>query len=167
MTRYTNDGSKDWPGPDAEVHVVSGGTGTYGRPKKRRMWPWVALLAALVLVCAGGITLVVGNAVKETSKELQVPPIKPAVSPSKPTPGLITEGVWEVGSDTGPKAGTYRVVERLVEDSLCYWQVSEDSAGQNIVSNDNPTGGTPQVTLKKGQWFKTQGCGEWKRLTQK
>jgi len=80
----------------------------------------------------------------------------------KGVPSEVSEGVWEVGS-ADVSAGTYRVVHTLAKDSMCYWQVSTDPEGAHIVSNGIETGGTPQVTLKKGQWFKTSGCGPWKR----
>jgi hypothetical protein len=44
---------------------------------------------------------------------------------------------------------------------MCYWQVSSDEAGEKIISNDIVTGGTPQVKLKNGQWFKSENCGTW------
>lgn len=72
----------------------------------------------------------------------------------------IPEGVWSIGEDF--PAGTYRVAENLDAGSLCYWSKSSDPEGDKIIDNDIPTGGRPQVVLKKGQWFKTQGCGVWK-----
>jgi hypothetical protein len=86
---------------------------------------------------------------------------KPTTDPSAAS-GQITEGVWKVGTDI--TAGTYRT-DTNVSGSTCYWQKSSDAEGTKILSNDLPTGGRPQVTLTKGQWFKTQGCGDWSRIS--
>lgn len=71
----------------------------------------------------------------------------------------IEEGVWEVGVDVRP--GKYKVHEALVGD--CYWQISP-AGGDDIVANDNPTGGRPVVILKKGQEFTNEGCGTWSKV---
>jgi hypothetical protein len=89
-----------------------------------------------------------------------VPKTTSSTTPPKasPVPATIQEGVWSVGADI--KAGTYRTRES-VSGANCYWMKSSDAEGSNIIDNGLPTGGKPQVTLKKGQWFETRGCGEW------
>lgn len=71
----------------------------------------------------------------------------------------ITEGVWEVGVDI--KAGTYKVIEPITSD--CYWSITRTGT-DDIVSNGIPTGGRPVLTLKNGQTFTNQGCGDWGRV---
>lgn len=63
-----------------------------------------------------------------------------------------------VGEDVPP--GTYRAESAITSD-MCYWKKSKDAEGTDIISNDIPAGGRPQVTLKKGQWFTSQGCPNW------
>ncbi|WP_377645662.1 hypothetical protein [Oryzobacter terrae] len=84
------------------------------------------------------------------------------VTAPPPAPvAAITEGTWTVGTDI--KAGTYKVIDTLEGD--CYWKISRTgSNGDDIISNDIPTGGRPQVVLKKGQDFQNRGCGDWKRI---
>jgi hypothetical protein len=69
------------------------------------------------------------------------------------TPGLV-------GRDF--PAGVYRVTTN-VAGMDCYWMKASDSEGNNIIDNDLPQGGRPQVTLKKGQWFTSERCGTWHR----
>lgn len=88
------------------------------------------------------------------------PEVTPAPAPKpKPEKPAIGEGVWHVGDDV--PAGTYRAVTPVDPSGLCYWMRAKDDAGQNIVANGIPTGGRPQVTLRKGEWFTSQGCPIW------
>ncbi|WP_374971024.1 NYN domain-containing protein [Terrabacter sp. BE26] len=69
----------------------------------------------------------------------------------------ITEGVWEVGSDIKP--GRYRTDDAVTD---CYWAITRGgSNGEDIIANDNVSGGRPSVTLKRGQEFKSSRCGDW------
>jgi hypothetical protein len=69
----------------------------------------------------------------------------------------VTEGVWVVGVDIKP--GTYRA-QGVSSD--CYWSItSTGSNGGDIIDNDIPGGGNPQVTLEEGQDFETSRCGDW------
>lgn len=163
MSRYTDE-SSGWPPPGSDVHVVSGGT-VHGK-KKRRIWPWVAL-AAVIVLCGLGMVVGLDSVITDASKDMRAGTPVIAPPPSALPDGMITEGVWEVGGLDGPVPGEYQVTAPVKEEPLCYWQVSEDDAGRDIISNDNPSGGRPQVTLKKGQWFRTEGCGSWKLVTQK
>lgn len=73
----------------------------------------------------------------------------------------ISEGVWEVGSDVKP--GRYRTDEAVTD---CYWAITRGgSNGEDIVANDNVSGGRPSVTLKRGQEFKSSRCGDWSLVT--
>lgn len=69
----------------------------------------------------------------------------------------ITEGTWTVGVDVQP--GSYRTKGTVNGD--CYWEINSDANGNDIVANDIVTGGRPAVTLAQGQYFTTNGCGEW------
>lgn len=85
---------------------------------------------------------------------------RPAVATKAPVEILGTDLV-HVGEDVPP--GTYRVVERVTADPWCYWAKYGDSEGDDIISNDIVKAGRPQVTLKKGQWFKSAGCPDWRK----
>lgn len=64
------------------------------------------------------------------------------------------EGVYEVGRDMKP--GTYRSAGNF----QCYWQVSSDPNGDDILSNDN-VDGPAIVTVRSGQYFTSSGCDDW------
>lgn len=81
----------------------------------------------------------------------------PAPKVKAPPVAIEADAVVHVGEDV--PAGTYRVTTGV--GGFCYWKKSSDSEGQNIIANDIVTGGRPQVTLKKGQWFTSSRCGEW------
>lgn len=66
----------------------------------------------------------------------------------------ISDGVWQVGKDID--AGTYRATSQVGSD--CYWEISTDN-GDNIVQNDFPGGGYPEVTVGNGQQLKISSCG--------
>lgn len=66
----------------------------------------------------------------------------------------ISDGVWQVGKDID--AGTYRATSQV--DSDCYWEISTDN-GDNIIQNDFPGGGYPEVTVGNGQQLKISSCG--------
>lgn len=62
--------------------------------------------------------------------------------------------VWQVGKDID--AGTYRATSQVGSD--CYWEISTDN-GDNIIQNDFPGGGYPEVTVSNGQQLKISSCG--------
>jgi hypothetical protein len=69
----------------------------------------------------------------------------------------ITEGNWAVGIDVQP--GTYRTKEAVTDH--CYWAILSDANGRDIIANDIVAGGRPTVTLKGGQFFTSNRCGDW------
>lgn len=74
----------------------------------------------------------------------------------------ITEGTWTVGTDI--KAGKYRTAEQVGPEG-CYWEIDRSGTnGEDIVANDNVTGGRPTVTIKAGQDFTNHGCGDWTKI---
>lgn len=86
--------------------------------------------------------------------------VKTATVKVTPQPvAAITEGVWEVGVDIKP--GKYKVIEAITSD--CYWEIDKTGT-DDIVNNDNVSGGRPVVILAKGQTFTNQGCGDWARV---
>jgi hypothetical protein len=85
--------------------------------------------------------------------------------PAKATPvytDQVTDGEWVAGLTIRP--GQYRAVEVPTDGGGCYWAVTKTgSNGGDIIANDNVPGGHPQVTVKAGQSFKSQGCGDWEK----
>ncbi|MEU3979563.1 hypothetical protein AB0F77_05540 [Streptomyces sp. NPDC026672] len=70
-------------------------------------------------------------------------------------------GMFEVGTDIAP--GTYRSTGNT--DDSCYWERTKDADHglDSIIANNNVTG-TAVVTLKATDgYFKTTGCGDWKK----
>lgn len=80
-------------------------------------------------------------------------------SPVKSVPKINGDDMVHVGEDV--PAGTYRAVERVDSSLGCYWSKTKDAEGSDIIDNDIVRGGRPQVTLKSGQWFKSQDCPDW------
>lgn len=72
-------------------------------------------------------------------------------------PSIAGDDLVHVGEDV--PAGTYRAVTAV--DGDCYWKKSKDAEGTDIIANDIPAGGRPQVTLKAGQWFTSHRCPDW------
>ncbi|MEU3411230.1 hypothetical protein ABZ760_08155 [Streptomyces sp. NPDC006658] len=70
-------------------------------------------------------------------------------------------GMFKVGTDIAP--GTYKSTGNA--DGSCYWERTKD-AGQgldSIIANNNVTG-TAVVTISASDgYFKTTGCGDWKK----
>ncbi|MFI6357423.1 hypothetical protein ACIBJF_33410 [Streptomyces sp. NPDC050743] len=88
-----------------------------------------------------------------------------AVDPkSKGTPASSMDGdggMFKVGTDIAP--GTYKSTGNA--DDSCYWERTKDAEhGLNsIIANNNVTG-TAVVTISPSDaYFKTTGCGDWKK----
>lgn len=84
----------------------------------------------------------------------------PKVAPPADTRATI-EGNDQVHVGEDIPAGTYRTDEKVTRGDLCYWSKTRDAEGRDIIDNDIPSGGRPQVTLKNGQWFESSGCPDW------
>jgi hypothetical protein len=150
------------PGPEGEKPLVA-------YPKRRRTWPWIVAAVFVALLCGfGGLALISDPSAPKpvvTLPSINSQPtgtIKPSAAKAKTSAVTVGEGVWQVGVDVQP--GRYRLAVSPSKDDNCYWLISRDDAGEDIVSNGLPTGGHPQVTLKKGQYFTTQDCGSWTLL---
>lgn len=88
-----------------------------------------------------------------------------AVDPkAKGTPASSMDGdggMYKVGTDIAP--GTYKSTGNA--DDSCYWERTKDAEHglDSITANDNVTG-TAVVTISPGDaYFKTTGCGAWKK----
>ncbi|MEU8028997.1 hypothetical protein AB0C13_10185 [Streptomyces sp. NPDC049099] len=88
-----------------------------------------------------------------------------AVDPkAKGTPASSMDGdggMYKVGTDIAP--GTYKSAGN--KDDSCYWERTKDAEHglDSIIANNNVTG-TAVVTLSPGDaYFKTTGCGDWKK----
>jgi len=135
----------------------------------RRRWPLALVTGTLGLIVGGAVGAAGSSTTTTAAPNVTVnagaaESTAPAETSSEAAG--ISEGVWVVGEDF--PAGTYRVVKALAAEDGCYWEISRaGSNGQSIediVSNDNPTGGRPRVRLKRDQGFKTQGCGDWAKV---
>lgn len=78
-------------------------------------------------------------------------------APAGGKPTIKGDDLVHVGEDV--PAGTYRAADAVGAD--CYWKKSRDAEGDDIIDNDIPGAGRPQVTLKAGQWFVTKHCADW------
>ncbi|MFF4547550.1 hypothetical protein [Streptomyces sp. NPDC001435] len=70
-------------------------------------------------------------------------------------------GMFKVGADIAP--GTYRSTGNA--DDSCYWERTKDAEHglDSIIANNNVTG-TAVVTISSSDaYFKTAGCGDWKK----
>ena len=83
------------------------------------------------------------------------------VTAAAPKPKVaFGEGDMLVGEDIKP--GKYKTAEPVGE--MCYWGIYRGGSNhEDIIQNNVVTGGTPRVTLKAGQEFSSNGCGDWVR----
>jgi hypothetical protein len=145
-------------------------TPAYVLPRKRSN-----ALRALGLGAIAGIVFMFGMAVGATvagnapvdasSTAAAAAPsttVKSAAAPAKTQIPEVDDGVWTVGMDL--PAGRYRVTANV--SSRCYWAITKTGGDSvtDIIANDFPGGGRPSVTLKKGQDFKTDNCGTWRKI---
>ncbi|MBG0813323.1 hypothetical protein HS045_03695 [Planomonospora sp. ID82291] len=88
------------------------------------------------------------------------PEPSPEPEETGPATGMGGDGQYLVGEDIKP--GTYKTAG-AAEDSGCYWARLKNASGElsGIIANDNITG-PARVTLKKGEYFETNRCQEWK-----
>lgn len=148
-------------------------------PRKKRALLGFAVIAGVMLIgCCGGyaigsagdpepqvisspspyaVTTIVTESAAPVAAATSAAPTKAAPSPA----ATIEDGIWTVGDDF--PAGTYKVRDALTE--MCYWGIYKSGTNQSdIVDNDIVTGGKPTVTLKRGQDFKSSGCGTWVKV---
>ncbi|MFD9005425.1 hypothetical protein ACFV0T_31505 [Streptomyces sp. NPDC059582] len=70
-------------------------------------------------------------------------------------------GMFRVGSDIAP--GTYKSTGNA--DDSCYWERTKDADHglDSIIANNNVTGSAIVTISAKDAYFKTSGCGDWKK----
>ncbi|MEU4151501.1 hypothetical protein [Streptomyces sp. NPDC026659] len=91
-----------------------------------------------------------------------------AVDPkAKGTPASSMDGdggMFKVGTDIAP--GTYRSTGNGA-DANCYWERTRDAVHgvDSIVANDNATGAAVVTISPSDAYFKTTGCGDWKKTS--
>jgi hypothetical protein len=88
---------------------------------------------------------------------------EPAEDPGPPA-AMGGDGQYLVGEDVRP--GTYRTLgaaESVFPN--CYWARLSNASGEfsAIIANGNVKGQT-RVTVRKGEYFESTGCREWKRV---
>lgn len=143
--------------------------------RKRRAVKVIVIAAAVVLGML--LALVILGTVSGSDNSSGAPAHIPSPSPFPSTstsaatnpavkskPSSVTIGgndLVHVGEDV--PAGTYRAAEKVDPGGDCYWKKTTDAEGEDIIANDIPAGGRPQVTLKAGQWFATEDCPIWVR----
>mgnify|MGYP000854431277 CR=1 FL=1 len=148
-------------------------------PRRRRRWPSYGATALAALIVGIGIGSSGGAETPEAAIGVQA-----TVTVTEPAPTItVTEtagGGAEDAQDAGPvttvagdgqylvgediKPGTYKTAG-TARDYPCYWARLKDASGElsAIITNDNITGPT-RVTVKKGEYFETKGCREWRRV---
>jgi hypothetical protein len=148
-------------------------------PKKRLRWlPWAlagAFVLVVMLVCAALLAAdpkgdpVAPKATPAATKTAQAQPGAKAAKSAAPTkaaalPTRVDDGTFIVGKDVA--AGEYKTkgaAEGIL--TLCTWSTSRDNSFNKVTDfgavNDVDQPGI--VTLKKGQYFKTDGCQPWVR----
>ncbi|MFD8262059.1 hypothetical protein ACFV19_24750 [Streptomyces griseoluteus] len=102
--------------------------------------------------------------VTETVKATVTTKPKPKKKAGPPS-SFSGEGQYLVGEDV--QAGTYQT-GGPDKDSIipnCYWARLKNASGEfdAIIANDNLQG-QGRVTLNKGEYFKTTGCQDWKKV---
>ncbi|WP_435220427.1 hypothetical protein [Streptomyces sp. Tue6028] len=107
------------------------------------------------------VTIKAGDKLFKTSScnDWEAVDAKPSGSPATQVKG--DGGMFRVGADIAP--GTYKSTGN--EDDGCYWERDKDATHSmnSIVANNNVTG-TAVVTISANDsYFKTTGCGDWKK----
>jgi len=82
-----------------------------------------------------------------------------AVKAGAPKTTMAGDGMYKVGTDIA--AGTYS----SSGGDACYWERSKDALHgiDSIKANDNPTGKAVVTIAGTDAYFKSQGCGTWKK----
>ncbi|MFJ5141440.1 hypothetical protein [Streptomyces sp. NPDC088707] len=83
---------------------------------------------------------------------------------AKGTPGTTLKGdggMFKVGVDIAP--GTYKSTGN--KDAECYWERAKDASHgtDSILANDNVTGTAIVKVSASDGYFKSSGCGDWKK----
>ena len=143
--------------------------------KKPKRFGWVAAslfaLGGLVLGSIGGgdsptaapaptTTVTATVEAGPSSEPTKAPAPKNTAAPKPAT--TMGEGDYEIGVDV--PAGRYQTV--VPADSYnCYWERNKDDSGDSIITNENLNpGARASVTVNKGEFFSSSGCGTWTKV---
>lgn len=172
-----------WPNQPPPGNYDPQATYTPPPPKKRLRWlPW-ALAGALVLATIGCIAAMFAAdpkgepvAPKATTQTAQAQPgaavgkesakAAKSAAPKKAAslPTRVGDGTFIVGKDVA--AGEYKTKgaeEGII--TLCTWRTSKDNSFDKVIDFGaaDDIAQPSLVTLKNGQYFKTNGCQPWVR----
>jgi hypothetical protein len=67
------------------------------------------------------------------------------------------DGTYKVGGDMNP--GTYK----SIDNEECYWQLSSDANGNDIIANNN-VNGQAIISARTGEYFQSQDCSDWHKI---
>ncbi len=148
--------------------------------RKSNVWAFIGIGVALLLLCIIG-SLIIGIFSPSTTKDsgLQAPASEAAeaarelgsavparssapAAPKAAAKKTIGDGLWKVGRDLPP--GKYIPTKNVKEVSGvmgCYWVKASDAEMSDVAGSGMVENGRPEITLSKGQWFTTNGCGTW------
>jgi hypothetical protein len=150
------------------------------QPKKPKRFGWpTVIITAVAALSLGGIIGNVGDTAPTAEPSATATASKPAEAKSAPsaskTPeakkttepvaeSTIGEGTYQIGVDAQP--GRYKT-QVPQNSSGCYWERTKDDSGDmdSIIANDsvNP-GARASITVNRGEFFKSSGCGTWTRV---
>jgi hypothetical protein len=91
------------------------------------------------------------------------PAPKPKPKPKPKIDNTMDEGTYEIGTDSQP--GQYKTRVPQSSDN-CYWERAKDDRGNlnSIIANDNLNpGARASVTVRRGEFFTSSGCGTWRK----
>jgi hypothetical protein len=148
------------------------------KPIKRPFRWGRAILAILSIaiafaLCAGAVSAFTGDAGKSTvnppssnAKAGPAPMAHPTQGAKPKVATSVGNGMFKVGTDVAP--GTYKTSGATGGAvQLCYWDIRTSTGDEDIVLGSQGTvTGTADpgmVTLKKGTYFKSQGCEKWSK----
>lgn len=130
----------------------------------------IAVLIAVGLPASCGIGVAIGGGgntasapaptvtVTAPGKASKAKPVETVTAAPEAPKDAFGDGMRVVGDDI--PAGTYRTTEDVTGD--CFWSTYKSGTnGAEVIQIEHPGGGSPRVTVKRGQDFKSQGCGDW------
>lgn len=126
-------------------------------------------VAFALALCAGVVSAFTGDTDAPSSNAKTVPspmahPTQTAKAKKASVATTVGNGIHKVGTDVAP--GTYKTTGATGGAiQLCYWDTRTSTGDEDIVLGSQGTvTGTADpgmVTLKKGTYFKSQGCEDW------
>lgn len=108
--------------------------------KKIVIWSIVIIVGLFAIAAAS----------EDDEPTVKEPTVTKTTKPEKTGPIVYSDGTYEIGVDI--KSGKY-----VSKSDDCYWQITKDANGSNIVNNGFQSG-QQIVSLKKGQFFTVQNC---------